>query len=190
MIGQVFGRLTVIDTYPRNKHNKQVWLCRCECGIEKPILGTDLKCRDVKSCGCLRGRKTTHDKSRTSTYRCWSDMKQRCSNKTNKHYNDYGGRGIVVCNSWENFEQFLKDMGEKPKGMSLDRIDNDKGYCLDNCRWATPKQQVKNRRNNRVVTYKGETKLLIDWCEEFGKNYDCVRWRLDHDWTVEDSFTK
>ncbi len=96
----------------------------------------------------------------------WSDMKQRCFNKNNPRYKDWGGRGITICKRWMKFENFLADMGERPKGKSLDRIDNNGNYCKENCRWATRKEQQNNTRQNRIITYKGKTQNLTQWAKE------------------------
>lgn len=97
-------------------------------------------------------------------------MKSRCLNKNKKSYSDYGGRGIKVCDRWMKFENFLEDMGERPAGMSLDRIDNNGNYCKENCRWATNHQQANNKRSNRLVTFHGVTKSASEWADDLGIN--------------------
>ena len=99
-------------------------------------------------------------------YNNWVDMKQRCFNKNNPRYKDWGGRGITVCKRWMIFENFLADMGEKPKGKTLDRKDNDGNYCKKNCRWATREEQQNNTRQNRIIIYKGKTQNLTQWARE------------------------
>lgn len=119
-------------------------------------------------------------KAHKKTHQCWRDMQQRCYNPNNKKYPIYGGRGITISDRWlESYNNFLEDMGEKPEGYTIDRIDNSKGYSKENCRWATPKQQAYNRRTNRFVTYKGQTKTLMEWCEELGWNHNKLRKRLE-----------
>jgi hypothetical protein len=146
-----FGRLTIIRLHHHNKHRQSMYLCSCDCGNEKIISGNNIKNGIIKSCGCLRkeGGRLKHGYSKTKIYRVWSGIIQRCNNPNNKDYKDYGGRGIVVCKRWLKFENFLKDMGEVPFGLTLDRINNDKNYYKKNCRWATWNQQANNRRNNK-----------------------------------------
>ncbi len=134
-------------------------ICRCRCGTVKTVQLKSLSHGLSKSCGCLRTEKTSkrrgrahpnyqhgESKPRTREYRIWKGMRERCLSKTSKDYVRYGGRGINVCARWKRFENFLKDMGRCPIGMSLDRKNNEKNYSPKNCRWATPKQQANNRR--------------------------------------------
>ena len=117
---------------------------------------------------------------RTPTYNAWINMKQRCQNANHAQAEDYGGRGIGVCERWADFASFLKDMGEKPPGRTLDRIDNDSGYSPDNCRWATRKEQNDNRRNNRLITYEGRTQTAKDWSKELSIPYTTILSRINH----------
>ena len=104
----------------------------------------------------------------TKVYRCWQSMKQRCLNKNDIGYKNYGGRGITVCPEWLNsFKNFYADMGKKPEGLSLDRIDNDGNYCKENCRWATLEEQHNNTRANRFLTYNNKTQTMAQWAREF-----------------------
>lgn len=161
LTGQKFGRLTVIIIKDRVKGERIKWLCKCDCGIEKFIATGDLKSGDSKSCGCLKSentikRSTTHGHSKrnslSSEYSIWVNMKTRCYNKNNINYKNYGNRGIIVCKRWlDNFDNFFEDMGFKPKGCTLDRVNNDKEYSKENCRWATIHQQCANRRSSNNV---------------------------------------
>ena len=127
---------------------------------------------------------------RTRTYQSWSHMIQRCTNPNYKYYYLYGGRGIIVCKRWMKFENFLEDMGEKPKGLSLDRKNNNKNYCKSNCRWATPKQQARNKRNNLYVPYRGKNRLLVELCEEHNMPYKVVYNRFyNYNWPLEEALT-
>lgn len=152
LTGQKFGRWTVIDR-GLNKDNRVAWNCICECGNTNIIITRSLVKGLSKSCGCLvrdKGYKHGHNKTTgTSTeYNSWHQMKQRCLNPNDKRYEDYGGRGITICERWMDFNNFLADMGEKPdKSYSIDRIDNEKGYYPGNCKWASREEQ---QRNNRV----------------------------------------
>lgn len=127
----------------------------------------------------------TKSQRKTSTYSTWAAMLNRCRNPNGQDFAHYGGRNISVCTRWFSFDAFLEDMGEKPKGMSIERLDNSKDYCKENCRWATQKQQVRNRRNTLRLTHNGHTKSLADWCEELGVNYDCARERMSKGWPSE-----
>ncbi len=119
----------------------------------------------------------------------WVAMNYRCNNPNSKDYARYGGRGISVCAEWSDYSIFAQDMGLRPCGMSLDRIDNNGNYCKENCRWATPKQQSRNCRNNLRATYRGITKTVIEWCEELGLPYRLTRLRILRKWTPERAFT-
>lgn len=130
---------------------------------------------------------TTHGKSLTVEHATWKRMRQRCLSSA-KRFKYWNGRGITICKRWDKFENFLEDMGKRPgKGYSLDRIDNNKGYSPENCRWATNKQQASNTRKNRFITYKGETKTISDWCKILKTSCANFARRLDR-WTLEEAF--
>ena len=152
--GFKFERLSVIDISYSNNQGRH-WKCICECGKYVIVRTSQLLNKNTKSCGCYRKHiKTKHGHSgmRSSTYRSWENMKDRCINSTSSNFKYYGGRGIKVCDRWLNsFQNFLSDMNEKPVGTSLDRIDNDGNYEPSNCRWATFKQQAQNRRKRQNV---------------------------------------
>lgn len=122
---------------------------------------------------------------RSRVYNTWSAMIQRCANPNAPHYYRYGGRGIRVCRRWRKFENFLADMGLPPEGMSLDRINNNLGYFLSNCRWASRSTQARNTRTNRWLTHNGQRKLLIEWAEEFGLRYSTLSRRLLRSWPID-----
>jgi len=162
LIGQRFGRLLVTAPAAAIGHGaarKTQWACRCDCGALLEVRTGHLKNGNTRSCGCLHVetsaaacvRRTKHGRARSPEYAAYHAMLQRCTNARHKSFADYGGRGIAVCARWqESFENFLADMGERPDGMSLDRIDNDRGYEPGNCRWATDAVQVQNRRSTRL----------------------------------------
>lgn len=155
LTGRRFDRLLVIRASPKRGRNGIVrWICLCDCGNRTVVDGPVLRNGRTRSCGCLQieiAQLPIHGHSRGSrTYCTWSNMIQRCTNPNNTKYRFYGGRGIKVCRRWFKFENFLADMGVRPIGKTIDRYpDNDGDYELDNCRWATPKQQVNNQRRRR-----------------------------------------
>lgn len=159
LTGRRFGRWVVLKRVDNNKARQTRWLCECNCGTIKEIEGASLKRRHTKSCGCLRlelvkKRVYKHGYAmkgnRTDIYNSWMCMKQRCNNPETPDFKYYGGRGIKVCKRWCNFKNFLNDMGEKPKGLTIERLNNDKGYSPDNCKWATRKEQSRNNRNTKL----------------------------------------
>lgn len=124
------------------------------------------------------------------TYNTWAAMIARCTRPSHKSFSRYGGRGIHVCDRWEKFENFLEDMGVRPDGFTIGRIDNNAGYSLANCRWETMKEQQNNRRTNRVIFAFGKYQTLMQWAEEFGVKHDTLAKRIDsHGWEVEEAIT-
>lgn len=136
--------------------------------------------------------KTTHGHSNPPSpeYRSWLSMRERCNRKADTHYKNYGGRGITICKRWHSFANFLADMGERPDGMTLDRIDNDGNYERKNCRWATQIEQSRNRRTNIFLELHGRSQILKDWSIELGISSQTIHQRLKRGWTVEDALTK
>ncbi|UVD43225.1 deoxyuridine 5'-triphosphate protein [Enterococcus phage TJE2] len=251
LVGKTFGRLTVIkDSGERATNGSILWECKCSCGKTSLVRGSELIGGRTKSCGCystdvLKKVATKHGLSKvngkpTKLFRAWASMKQRCYNKNHASYKDYGGRGITICSEWrENFEAFhdWAMTNGFSDDLSIDRIDNDKGYSPDNCRWVDAKTQIRNRRNTvtyewqgkeytraelsrltgineqtiasrlnkgfsleevlfskvgtsvLLMTYKGETKPVKQWCKELGLNYATVRNRHYKGWTDEEALT-
>lgn len=191
LVGKKFGRLLVLQLDHVNPKNYAgYWLCLCDCGIEKIIDGNALKSGATVSCGCFNSEKSsTHRMSQTRTYTIHCGMKQRCKNMNIKNY---GARGIKVCDRWKGengFIYFLEDMGECPEGHELDRINNDGDYEPSNCRWVTRRKNARNRGNNTLLTYKGETKCKTEWSEQFGISCAAINTRLRYNWSLEKIFT-
>lgn len=156
MIGQEFGMLVVICEFGRSPSGKRTWLCECQCGSLCTPIGGNLKSGVTNSCGCqvvraTRERNTKHGKCLSGAHRTWKAMRQRCLNPMAEKFPDYGGRGIRVCERWNSFENFLEDMGERPEGLSIDRIDVDGDYEPGNCRWATQVEQRSNQRRSTTL---------------------------------------
>lgn len=182
LIGERFYRLTVLE-HAGSKNGHSLWKCQCDCGKESIILGGNLKNGLSRSCGCLRSemmvkKQTKHSMHGTPQYQVWRNMIDRCTNHKNKRFNRYGGRGISVCDKWLTFEGFYEDMGNKPRGLTLDRKNNDGNYCKDNCRWATTEEQSNNKSSNRFITYYGETHTVKQWSEKVGINYGTLLSRI------------
>lgn len=189
LTGRVFGRLTVLGHTGRPGKPRMSWKCQCVCGSEVTTFGIYLTTGETRSCGCLvadgaRERWTTHGHSRTGsnqspslTYQSWFAMKQRCTNPNNKRWKEYGDRGITFCERWDQFTNFLEDMGERPKGMTLDRIDNDSDYSPSNCAWASANAQARNKRNTQFLMVNGRRLSFASACEEYGLNYQTMRQR-------------
>lgn len=169
MSGSRFGQLRVIAQAP-SRDGKAQWHCLCDCGQNKVVYGWHLRKGCVRSCGCGQYKgQLTHGKSNSSEYKSWAGMKQRCQG-SHRHY---GGRGIKVCERWKHsFENFLADMGLKPKrGMSIERLDTNGNYTPENCCWATQKQQMNNLRKSRRLTIHGRTQTMSEWADETGIHY-------------------
>lgn len=196
LTGQRFERLIVLQRNGSSKRGEALWLCKCNCGDVISVTGYHLREGHTRSCGCLLReimirRNTTHGMRYISGYDSWKSMLDRCRNIHNKYYEYYGGRGIIVCKRWEKFENFHTDMGEKPKGMTLDRENNSKGYCKSNCRWVSRQIQQNNMRSNHKVTFKGRTQTIAEWSREVGLRYGVLWNRLNtFKWSVERALTE
>lgn len=191
LTGQVFGYWTVLNRdYNKNKHGHRMYLCRCICGKEKILRGSMLVSGGSISCGCKTAGKhgKTHGMANNYTYKSWIAMRTRCMNFMDSRFPQYGGKGIKVCDSWaESFEEFYKDMGDRPHNTTIDRIDNSKGYFKDNCRWATPMEQTLNRDETVWLTYKGETMCMTHLCEKFGMSRVMLKDRLKKGMSLEEA---
>lgn len=189
--GQKFGRLTVTGfAYIKNK--RTFWHCLCDCGNDGTYCGKDVKRGNTRSCGCIKAelnkqRLLRHGMRRTVEYTTWESMKRRCYNPNQQAFKRYGLRGIAVCDRWLNsFENFYADMGKKPSPQhSIDRIDNDKGYSPENCRWAINSQQARNTSRNKLLEFDGQSKTIIEWSETLGISQYIISTRLRRDtWCI------
>jgi hypothetical protein len=191
LTGHTYGRWTVLSFSHKNARGEIYWLCRCECGEERAVKANGLRSGKSASCGCLHKEKVSiHGMTGTPTFRSWETMKQRCTNPKSPDYEYYGGRGISVCDAWLNsFETFLSDMGERPNGATLDRVETDGDYEPGNCRWATYRQQVRNRRDTVTVSFRGKTQDLYQWEAETGISARAIRQRIKAGWLPDKALT-
>lgn len=195
MVGNVYSRLTVISEGPRTRGGERRWKCACECGEFAVVRQSSLKNGHTTSCGCyrldvLRAKLTKgHDRG-SPEYASWNSLRDRCNNVNNSRYFQYGGRGISVCDEWGDFQNFYRDMGDRPSGTSIDRINVDGDYCKENCRWATSTEQANNKTNNVKICFNGETKTIADWARHIGVKYGTLQARLKRGWSVERALTK
>lgn len=188
-----FGYLTALypDTNKTNKRSK--WICRCDCGNITSVATCDLTSGHTQSCGCKKfeSRNATHGKSKTPLYSVWCDMKKRCYNQNEYSYPHYGGRGIVVCNEWLNdfaaFELWAVNNGYS-ESLTIDRINNDKNYCPENCRWVTHDKQQRNRSNNIFVVYAGKKITLSELSRITGISYAVLWYRKSKAVKKHDTF--
>ena len=188
-----FGKLFVksfVGIVGNNPHNK--WLCLCDCGKEVMVSGANLRSGVTKSCNCLQKETVSivnkkHGASivETKEYRAWMGLRKRCNNPNSLDYSQYGGRGITVCERWDSFENFLSDMGVAPNGHSIDRIDVNKGYSPENCRWADAKTQARNKTNSRFLSVNGMIKTLAEWAEISNTSRSNIHKRIVRGWSTE-----
>lgn len=189
--GMRFGLLTVLKLFDCPKSGGSRWECRCDCGEKTVVRSVHLRSGATNSCGCQQGRRThLHSKSvkrhkQSGEYSSWRSMRARCLDQTHKLFHRYGGRGISICDSWNSFPVFLSDMGTKPDGSTIGRIDNDLGYSKGNCRWESKKSQERNKSTTRWIEHDGERKSLTEWCEIYRLPFHVVHYRLRAGWNVE-----
>ena len=192
MTGKTFGRLTVIDR--DGTRLRGYWNCKCLCGKTSVVSGSSLRKGTTVSCGCYHreictkhGEFSGGSKKATPEYLAWTQMLDRCRNENHPHFHHYGGRGIKVCEQWQSFMNFLKDMGRRPSAQhELDRFPNNNGdYAPGNCRWATRTQQCRNTRVNRMITLDGVTLCLTEWAERQNLKIGTIYRRLRLGWSIE-----
>ena len=186
LTGMKFGRLTVIERVGNTKSRAARWKCRCSCGKEKIVTGSHLLSGATQSCGCLWSDVVKKNLPYYSKiYSAWHGIKRRCFNPNFKSYSNYGGRGITICDEWnDDFQAFYDYVSKLPhfgeEGYTLDRINNDGNYEPNDLRWATVKEQLRNRRNNRIVEYNGQKMTLAEAAEKSGISYNTLCWRYEH----------
>lgn len=196
MTGKVFGKLLVVERMKNDNTGSAMWRCVCECGETRVVAGTGLRSGRNKSCGCSSPRFTskrylTHGMSGSRTFKIWAGMHARCRPSTDKKLMRlYYERGIRVDERWNDFLNFVEDMGIAPDGLSIDRIDVNNGYIKENCRWATPKQQGNNTRANHLLTYNGITKTVSEWSEDVGIKANTIIYRVRRGWGIQRCFEK
>lgn len=194
--GQKFGRLTVSGFAGKSNDRQYMWLCDCDCGNTVIVRGYSLRSGNTQSCGCLQKEtniriRTTHGMSNTRIYNIWKGMKERCSTPSTSCYKYYGGRGIKVCDEWQEFEPFCEwaMMHGYRDDLTIDRLDVNGDYGPDNCRWATIEEQVLNTRRNHYITHNGETKTLKEWAKILGINHSTLIERLRRWQSVGDALS-
>jgi hypothetical protein len=192
--GQKFGRLVVQSrAEPARRSNGRLrdrWTCLCECGNTVVVQWDNLRNGHTRSCGCLlsdQPNHVTHGMRGHRLYYTWACMKHRCLSPNDPRYKDYGGRGITICDAWrDSFAAFVSDMdGSYLDGCTLDRVDNSKGYCKENCKWSTSSEQQNNRRTNCRLTMGSETHTLAEWARKLGVPASRISTRLRRGWAVE-----
>jgi hypothetical protein len=196
LIGARSGRVTVVDgPFKHKKRRGCLWLCRCDCGktLDHYVGSNQITKQITNSCGCLmieevKKSNTTHGLTKTSTYKSWNSMWQRCTNPNHKSYSYYKDK--VPVDRWKSFGLFLLDMKERPIGMSLDRIDNSKPYSPENCRWASVRDQQLNRDVTIVVCINGIEMSMKEACMTLGTNYNRAKSRVRYGWSPMDAITK
>lgn len=181
--GKRYGRLIVVCRVENAQTGHSQWNCICDCGTHITVTYSNLHNGSTLSCKCLRSENTTtHGKSKSNSYRSWRSMKGRVLNPHHKHFNYYGGRGINICRQWMTFEGFFKSMGDREDGMTLERIDNAKGYYPENCRWASRRDQMRNTKRSRFLTINNETLCLTEWSLRSGIGLTTITKRLQKGW--------
>lgn len=196
LVGEKYGRWTVCEEIPeRNKNGLVMYKCRCDCGVERVMMGSKLKRGLSKSCGCwsvelTKVRNKTHGLSKHPLYTVWGNMIDRCTNEKLSCYKNYGGRGITYFKEWEDapdkFIKWCEDNGWQ-RGLEVDRRDNNGHYVPDNIRFLTHKEQQRNTRKNVFYTHEGQTKCLSEWAEYLGIKYMAVCSRIRRGWTIHDA---
>ena len=190
LTGMRFGRLIAIEPVGRNKYQNVIWRCACDCGNQAFVTAANLN-KKTRSCGCLKidllkERSTSHNMANTKLYKVWASIKQRCTNPQNKRFSDYGGRGIDMCHEWFEFEPFMEWAMTHgySDGLEIDRINNDRGYYPDNCRFVDTKTNSRNKRNSHFLTFAGNTYTVSEWAEKLNIPPKAIYKRLARGWDI------
>lgn len=194
LAGKKFARWLVIKRVDSEGNKSPHWLARCDCGIERKVRGNHLRSKASRSCGCFNREKASrlnfiHGMKGTETYACWKGMRGRCNTKSNSGFKNYGARGVRVCSRWKDFCLFLNDMGVRPPGLTIERIDNEQGYSPENCRWASRLEQNQNTRTVRLLTHNGQTMSMSAWGRELMISRRTISNRISWGWSVERALT-
>lgn len=186
--GERYGQLIAVE-YHHAEPPHHYWIFRCDCGNTKITRYNAVSTGNTRSCGCIGNGRVTHGDSNTPVYKVWQAMLDRCLNDRNPFYPDYGGRGINVCARWQYFGSFRDDMGPRPDKGSIERRDVNGHYEPTNCIWASKRAQSNNRRNNRNVSYRGETHTVSEWARLTGLTKSCILYRVTHGWPTHKALT-
>lgn len=190
LTGKVYGKLTVLSLdgtrYYPSGGSRRLWLCQCECGAKTEVEGKNLKNGHTTSCGSKTHQVNYHGLTNTPIYHVWENMLARCTNPKHPSWKDYGARGIVVCDEWTDFMAFYKDMrAGYRQGLTIDRQNNNAGYCKENCRWIPDAEQHVNTRKTRMLTVDGVTMAAKKWSQKTGIAYSTLLSRLNKGWSHE-----
>lgn len=197
LVGEKYGRLTVVEKSSVRRNKQVVWICRCDCGKTNEVTTGELRYGRHSSCGCYQRERAsesnkTHGKSKTRLYRIWCAMIKRCENDNTIGFKNYGGRGIKVCEEWRKdftvFERWSNAHGYSEE-LTIDRIDNHGDYCPENCRWVGRNEQMNNTRRTRKFEYCGKSHTLREWSEISGLSFELLKGRLQRGWSIEKALT-
>lgn len=198
LTGRRFGRLVVIERSENSKDGKACWLCHCDCGKNVTVRGKDLRTEKQVSCGCMKKERVAninklHGQRNSRLYRIWCAMKCRTQNSNAWNYKYYGGKGVSICPEWHKsfmlFQKWAMNNGYNDN-LTIERIDNDKGYSPDNCRWIEQQEQKNNTSRNIFLTFNGETNSIARWAKKLKIGYSTIYARLKRGWTVEQALTQ
>ena len=198
MSGRRYGKWTVMQRVENSKNGQAMWLCKCDCGTEKVVCGSNLRSGASRSCGCERNSYFSalygvHYKEPKRLFSIWSNMKSRCTNPNNNSFQNYGARGIKICNEWLHdfvaFREWALQNGYSDN-LTIERIDNEGNYEPTNCRWATAEEQSNNRRNNVLISHNGETHTLNEWSKIIGVKKSTIESRYSRGWSEDRILTE